>query len=812
MMRLQVFKYLLVIFFCAYFSQAQNIISGHVVDSITNNKLGNVQLFDKNNILLTVTNESGDYYFETFQDNIEISFVKNGYSTIYKKFNINNVSTTFNMALLSDKVLEEINITDDKNNLDIAYLKDFSTTSNSIYSGKKSELILPKNKSGTASNNARKMYNKTVSLNIYQTDDAGLQLNIGGRGLDPRRTSNFNVRQNGYEISAEPLGYPESYYVPPFECLESIEIVRGAGSLQYGTQFGGLLNFNIKKPVLNKNIELLTRRTLGSFGLYANFTSLSGTTNRTGYYAFYNSKTGNGFRPNSYFDSKTAYSFFSYQLNSKLNMSFEFTYMDYLAQQPGGLTDQMFEQDIFQSIRERNWMTVNWLLYNIQVNYSFSENTNLSFSSYLLDAHRYAVGFRTNKVNMIDQIEERDLIKSDFNNLGFETKLLHTYRIFDLDMVSLLGAKFYSGKTLIAQGPGSNGRGPHFDFELDIYPTYVNQSEYENPNVNYAFFNENIIYLNKKMSLVPGFRIEYINTSSDGYYYTRSTDLAGNILEGSESFNETSQVNPRSFVLFALGYSFKIADWTELYANCAQNYRSVTFSDINIKNPSFIINPNIEDESGYTFDIGFRGSYKGIVFYDLSYFNLFYNDRIGFIQKTMDDFSIKNEKGNVGDANILGQEILLNFNLDKLLKLSSLYDLNYFINVSALDSEYIDSDVNGIQGKQVEFVPDFNLKTGLEIGYKNIAMNIQYNYMSQQFTDASNAVEPGNLGGIIGVIPKYDVLDISLLCWLNNYKLEFGVNNLLDEYYFTNRAAGYPGPGIIPSPTRNFYVTFEYKF
>ena len=28
----------------------------------------------------------------------------------------------------------------------------------------------------------------------------GLQLNIGGRGLDPNRTSNFNTRQNGYDI------------------------------------------------------------------------------------------------------------------------------------------------------------------------------------------------------------------------------------------------------------------------------------------------------------------------------------------------------------------------------------------------------------------------------------------------------------------------------------------------------------------------------------------------------------------------------------------------------------------------------------
>ena len=92
-------------------------------------------------------------------------------------------------------------------------LNDFEGTS--IYAGKKTEVIqvsqIPAN---LASNNARQIYSQISGLNIYQNDDAGLQLNIGGRGLDPNRTSNFNTRQNGYDISADVLGYPESYYSP----------------------------------------------------------------------------------------------------------------------------------------------------------------------------------------------------------------------------------------------------------------------------------------------------------------------------------------------------------------------------------------------------------------------------------------------------------------------------------------------------------------------------------------------------------------------------------------------------------------------
>ena len=45
-----------------------------------------------------------------------------------------------------------------------------------------------------------------------------------------------------------------------------------------------------------------------------------------------------------------------------------------------------------------------------------------------------------------------------------------------------------------------------------------------------------------------------------------------------------------------------------------------------------------------------------------------------------------------------------------------------------------------------------------------------------------------------------------------NYKLEFGINNILDNHYFVRRATGYPGPGIIPSPPRNYYITLQLKF
>ena len=409
---------------------------------------------------------------------------------------------------------------------------------------------------------------------------------------------------------------------PAAEALKEIQIVRGAASLQYGTQFGGLVNFIIKSPNPNKPFEFITRNTIGNNNLYTNFTSISGTKNKWSYYSFFNYKKGDGFRPNSKFESKNIYAHIGYQIKSATKISGEITYLNYLAQQAGGLTDQMFNSNPFQSNRARNWFQVDWLLYNLKFEHKFSENINFTFNAFGLNASRYSLGFRTNRVDQIDPLEERDLIKGDFNNFGFETRILNKYKLFNKKTTMLLGFKYYKADNTDQQGPGSEGTDPNFDFQLEEYPNYGNQSNYTYPNVNIAVFGENILYLNDKLSITPGFRFEYIKTESKGFYKNINTDAAGNVI-----LNETidnSEVRKRSFALLGLGIGYKPVDALEIYGNISQNYRSVTFSDISIINPSFSISPSISDEKGFTTDLGLRGIFKNIVSYDVGVFGLFY--------------------------------------------------------------------------------------------------------------------------------------------------------------------------------------------
>jgi Fe(3+) dicitrate transport protein len=138
------------------------------------------------------------------------------------------------------------------------------------------------------------------------------------------------------------------------------------------------------------------------------------------------------------------------------------------------------------------------------------------------------------------------------------------------------------------------------------------------PNRNISVFAENIFYVHEKLSLTPGIRFEHINTTAEGYYGTIYKDLAGNIIDVTRYDEERN--SSRQFLLAGLGISFKPTGRIELYSNLSQNYRSITFSDMRISNPSSVIDPNLKDEKGYSFDIGFRSDQTVLYNFDVSAF------------------------------------------------------------------------------------------------------------------------------------------------------------------------------------------------
>lgn len=802
----------LFLLFLNFQTYAQFSISGKVTSEVNNTPIANAEVYITTLGKSTIADFDGNFQFLNIPaGSYEFAIFNMQYEVLKKQLTISEDTTiNFELELLGEQ-LSEVVITKRKEEIfAMKHLEKVEGTA--IYAGKKSEVVVMDNlTTNTATNNARQIYAQVVGLNIYENNDGGLQLNIGGRGLNPNRSANFNTRQNGYDISADVLGYPESYYTPPADAISEIEVVRGAASLQYGTQFGGLINFKLKQPNPNKKFEWISRQSLGSYDLFNSFNSFGGTVGKVGYYTYYNYKNGKDFRPNSQFDSHNAYAHLDYKFSNKTKLAFEMSYLYYLAQQPGGLTDRQFEEDPTFSNRTRNWFEVDWKLYSLRLEHSFSEKTDFSLDVFALDATRKSVGFRENRVSQQDDLDApRELISGNFNNWGAETRLLTRYNLFNQENTVLFGGKYYQSNNNERQGPGTNNSDADFNFASEKFPNYSRQSDFKFPNLNFAFFGENIFNLSSKFSITPGFRFEYIKTKSEGEYKKINFDIAGNpILNEDIADNREFE---RAFVLLGVGVSYKPIKATEIYGNISQNYRSVTYNDIRITNPSLVVDPNITDERGFTFDFGARGRFGRYVSYDVGGFLLSYQDRLGVIVREVSDIEEERFRGNIGDAVSYGLESFVDWNLLETFGGGKDFRLNTFVNFAYTKSEYTASKEANVKGKQVEFIPKINLKTGIHFGYKNFLGSLQYTYLSKQFTDATNSPRDfESQSGIIGEIPAYDIMDLSLSYSFSRFKVETGINNVLDNSYFTRRATGYPGPGILPSQPRTWYATLQIK-
>ena len=153
----------------------------------------------------------------------------------------------------------------------------------------------------------------------------------------------------------------------------------------------------------------------------------------------------------------------SYKVTDRFVIDVDYTKMNYLAKQPGGLTDKNFEDDIRQSLRDRNWFDVDWNMGSVSFTYIFNQKTKLNIRNFGLSASRSALG-NLERINVVDFGENRTLIDGFFKNIGNETRLIHNYKLGNKTNTLLIGSRLYKGITTSRQGDGNDGDGPDFYF------------------------------------------------------------------------------------------------------------------------------------------------------------------------------------------------------------------------------------------------------------------------------------------------------------------------------------------------------------
>lgn len=797
---------LLIFIFCSLHAVSQRVTNlNGVVVTQNNQAVDEVVIYVKNSTTFVITDEQGKFTLLLPASSYTLSLQSLNIIPVEIPIKLVNDTTIQLKVVLKLNSIEEVVIQANEDPFGIRKLR--PTEGGGLYEGKKTEVInIEKLIGNKASNNARQALSKIPSLNIWESDNAGLQLDIGGRGLSPKRTSNFNTRQNGYDISADALGYPESYYTPPLQAVQQIEVVRGAGALQYGSQFGGLVNFKMRKGSTKKRFNFETENTYGANNFFNTFNSFHGQVKKLNYYSYVQYKRGDGWRVNSNFEQVGAFVGLEYAFSNRLKIGFEYTNMHYLSQQAGGLTDAAFKIDPKSSNRERNWFRVNWNLAALQLEYQISENAKLYSRTFGLLANRTSLGVQETP-DVDDPLSNRDLIDGSFKNIGNETRFVYQYEgIKGLQNTLLVGTRLYRGLTNFSQGFGTTGSVADFT-AVDTSFLDRRRSDFEFPNLNAAVFIEKIVKLNSTLSLIPGIRYEHIETQSQGYF--TSSVRINSFGDFIEERNTDSAKTNRNILLYGLGISKQLGKKYKLYANATANYRAINFTDVQIQTNTQVVDPNIKDESGYNFDLGIRKMDFTPFFVEASLFYTLYENRIG--QVIDDGLRLRT---NIGSATIFGFELYFEVDVLKAMKKKSSHKASVFFNGSVnrgVYSEINDRALVGVRaGNKLEDLPQYNIKSGITYGYKKFSSTLQSTFIGQQFSDAANTEDA--FKGVFGPIPAYTVFDLSA-----NYKvsekfsLASSINNLTNNYYFTRRATGYPGPGIIPALGRTWNLTLKLK-
>lgn len=699
-----------------------------------------------------------------------------------------------------ERKLEEVVVENHSETFGVARMKSIEGVA--VYEGKKNEVVLMKDVvANKAVNVSRQIFAKVPGVNIWESDAAGLQLGIAARGLDPNRTSNFNARQNGYDMSADALGYPDAYYVPPAEAVERIEVIRGAASLQYGPQFGGMINYVMQRPPANHKFEWTSFTTAGRFKLVNTFNSVAGTVKCFNYYGFYNYKQGESWRANGNFNVHNAYVALGYQCSERLSVKAEYTFSKYDSKQSGGLTDAQFKSNPRQSLRTRNWFSTNWNILALSLNYKHNIHHQFNFRAWGFLGGRNALGF-LGTANRIDDVTlPRDFIKDQYKNLGAEARYLWKYYVGKHLWSWLLGVRFYMGETHKQQGLGSNGNLADYTFN---HPDSLEGSDYKFPGMNVAFFTEHVFNINDKTKLTPGIRFEHISTKASGYYNQTFFSQTDTLITP-----ETRSLQ-RNFVLLGLGVSYNVWGNTELYANVSQNYRGITFTDMRVVRTSQLVDPNLKDEKGFNVDIGYRGDVNEWLQWDAGMFWLQYNNRIGQIQQVDSAYNIYRFTTNVGSSRSLGAEVFAEADIFRATAIhNKAGNLGVYVSYGFTHSVYTKSVFKTVVGNTLEFAPQHTVRFGVHYRYKQFFTSIQGQYITEQFTDATNARFSAT--GVNGVIPAYYTFDWSARYTYRCLQIISGINNFTNNIYFTRRATSYPGPGIIPAEPLTFFVTLGIK-
>ncbi|MFM2335078.1 MAG: hypothetical protein RIS91_1081 [Bacteroidota bacterium] len=665
-----------------------------------------------------------------------------------------------------------------------------------------------------AEKTGRQLFSEIPGAMIYDMDGSGNQVNLAIRGLDPHRSWEFNIRQNGIVTNSDMYGYPASHYSMPLEAVQSIEIIKGTAALQYGAQFGGMINYTLKSPS-PKKIHYEGQHNVGSFGLLSTYHSLNGTLGKVNYFSYIQYRQSNGYRQNGESQASAFHSRITYQPSSKLSVTAEISNSQYLYQLPGPLELEQFINNPRQSTRTRNYFQPNIYIPGVTMMFRPNDKTTVTLITSAVLGHRNSVLFEgfANKLDTINVLTQtyanRTVDIDEFRSYTSELRLKQLFRIANVSNSLTAGIRAFNNVLWRRQlGRGTTGS----DFDLSVEPnSFKRDLKFHSQSI--ALSVENAIYINSRWSVSPGFRYEVGQTNAYGSINYINADSIPRIIE-------------HQLPAFGLATKYKPKGSNSVFiAGISQAHRPVIFKDIIPGSALERAAHDLKNATGYNAELSYNNFiWKDIITpnksrnfnYTLSLYQTQYNNRMGN-WVLFDSMSSNNyiQKTNIGNSRTRGLECLFKYTVidHKKNRKLDITNATAIQQAKYTKATAVSAGKNvSIAGNSVEGVPTLISRTSIGFQNNKLYLSVLYSYVSAQFSDALNTVNI-SANGSVGKVPAYGIIDIQGVYQLHpTAKIRFGLNNLLNKSYYSKRPTMYPGPGIWPSDGRGFNLGIELTF
>lgn len=633
----------------------------------------------------------------------------------------------------------------------------------------------------------------TPGINIVGEDAYGFRLNIGVRGLNPRRTARTLLLEDGMPLFLAPYGDPSAHFSTPLDRVQRIEVVKGSGQILYGPQtVGGMINF-VTRPVPTEGIHGRVTGTIGNNDFRGVHANIGAGGERGGVMLDVVQKRGDGIRNNHDTDWR------EYTLKGQLNINDAHTltakvsYVDEDSQQSEtALGTVEYDEDPYQAPtgdndnfkHERKSAQIKHL-------FDISDTARLTTQAYYADSYRSSFRQINDPGENAGRSElercPRDVDNTDLSNKdqcggrhrprsyyywGIEPRLDFEHSLFGIDSDAVIGFRYHEENIHRRQYRGSNATAQSLSFlkanaEQDGVSSRVAdfREDIRNNIKVKSYYAQNTFYIND-WAVTPGVRVEDIENN------TKISQESGKAVDASGTNDQTK-------TLPGLGVAWNGIANTTIFGGVHKGFapprpnRDIEDTDIFDTKP----------EESTNWELGIRSNYyKGISVQS----TLFRTD--------FDEIVIQEDNGryvNAGESEMAGLEIAGRVDFGKVFDMAhNVYLLGSYTNL--FTAEFKKDTNETTSGNRLPYAPRHT--ASLNLGYQHpvgLDARIGVDYVGKQFVDADNTTVE-SIDGTEGTVPSYTLLSLSVNYQPvgSNFTYFLSGYNLADKEFLISRKDG----------------------